>query len=83
MIAGRAAEGGPMPLFMIERNFAEQLQMTAQGRAAVKQVNEDVGVSWLFSFLSADKKKPSACTRRRAPRPSARQHGGPTSPPTP
>ena len=46
-----------MPLFMIERNFAEQLQITAQGRAVVKQVNDDVGVSWLFSFLSADKKK--------------------------
>jgi Protein of unknown function (DUF4242) len=46
-----------MPLFMIERNFAEQLEITTQGVSAVKQVNADVGVSWLFSFLSADKKK--------------------------
>jgi hypothetical protein len=46
-----------MPLYMIERNFAEQLQLTPEGGAAVKQVNADVGVNWLFSFLSADKKK--------------------------
>ena len=46
-----------MPLFMIERNFAEQLEINAQGVAAVRQINADVGVSWLFSFLSADKKK--------------------------
>ena len=38
-------------------NFAEQLQPTADTAAAVKQVNVDVGVHWLFSFLSADKKK--------------------------
>jgi hypothetical protein len=46
-----------MPLYMVERNFAEQLQPTADTAAAVKQVNVDVGVHWLFSFLSADKRK--------------------------
>jgi hypothetical protein len=46
-----------MALFLIERNFAEQLNVTAEGAAAVKQINADVGVNWLFSFLSADKKK--------------------------
>ena len=46
-----------MPLYMIERNFAEQLQLTPEINAAVKQVSGDVGVNWLFSFLSADKKK--------------------------
>lgn len=46
-----------MPLFMIERNFAEQLELTKEAAAAVKLVNEDVGVNWLYSFLSADKKK--------------------------
>ena len=46
-----------MALYMIERNFAEQLQLTPEGGVAVKQVNADVGVNWLFSFLSADKKK--------------------------
>ena len=46
-----------MPLFLIERNFAEQLELTKEAAAAVKLINDDVGVSWLFSFLSADKKK--------------------------
>ena len=46
-----------MPLFLIERNFAKELEVTNEGAAAIKQVNADVGVNWLFSFLSADKKK--------------------------
>ena len=46
-----------MPLFVIERQFAEQLDLTREDAAAVKLVNDDVGVQWLFSFLSADKKK--------------------------
>ena len=47
-----------MPLYMVERNFAEQLQPpTSETAAAVKAVNANVGVHWLFSFLSADKKK--------------------------
>ena len=46
-----------MALFLIERNFAEQLQMTKDAADAVKLVNAEVGVNWLFSFLSADKKK--------------------------
>ena len=46
-----------MPLFIIERNFAEQLELTKEAADAVRLVNEDVGVNWLYSFLSADKKK--------------------------
>ena len=46
-----------MPLFVIERNFAEQLEMTKNDAEDVRAINDDVGVSWLFSFLSADKKK--------------------------
>jgi hypothetical protein len=46
-----------MALYLIERNFAEQLNVTADAAAAVKQVNADAGIQWLFSFLSADKKK--------------------------
>jgi hypothetical protein len=64
-----------MPLFVIERHFAEQLNLTREDAAAVKLVNDDVGVQWLFSFLSADKKKtyclyeaPSAQAIREAAR---------------
>jgi Protein of unknown function (DUF4242) len=46
-----------MPLFLIERNFAEKLEFTAEGNAAVRLVNDGVGAHWLFSFLSADKRK--------------------------
>jgi len=49
--------GKTMPLFVIERNFAEQLDITPESAAGVKLINDDVGVHWLFSFLSADKKK--------------------------
>ena len=46
-----------MPRFIIERNFAEQLEANRDVATAVTQVNMDVGVQWLFSFLSVDKKK--------------------------
>jgi hypothetical protein len=46
-----------MPLFVIERNFAEQLDIDALDHAHVKAVNDDSGVRWIYSFLAADKKK--------------------------
>jgi hypothetical protein len=46
-----------MPLYLIERNFAEQLNLTREIATAVTQVNTDVGINWLYSFLSADKRK--------------------------
>jgi HEAT repeat protein len=46
-----------MPLFMIERNFAEQLQVTPEVAAAINAINDEESVRWLISFLSADKKK--------------------------
>ena len=46
-----------MPVFLIERNFAEQLEVTRDSAWEVNLINDDVGVNWLISFLSADKKK--------------------------
>ena len=46
-----------MPLFLIERNFAEQVQMDKEIADHIVEVNTDMGLNWLFSFLSADKKK--------------------------
>lgn len=46
-----------MPVFLVERNFAEQLQVTPDGAASINRVNAEIGVQWLISFLSADKKK--------------------------
>jgi hypothetical protein len=46
-----------MPVFMIERQFAEQLELTPEDAAQVNQINDEEGVRWLYSFLSADKRK--------------------------
>jgi hypothetical protein len=46
-----------MPRFMIERNFAEALEVTKEGADQVRQINDEEGVRWLFSFLSPDKRK--------------------------
>ena len=46
-----------MPLYLIERNFAEQLDLAPEAAAHIKLINDETGVNWLFSFLSADKKK--------------------------
>jgi Protein of unknown function (DUF4242) len=46
-----------MALFVIERNFVEQLDPAALDYAGMRLVNDDIGVRWLYSFLSADKKK--------------------------
>lgn len=46
-----------MALFMIERNFAESFNASAADYAAVIAINDQAGVKWLYSFLSADKRK--------------------------
>src|ERR1700739_2428540 len=46
-----------MALFMIERNFAEEFNASASDYAAVIKLNDQAGVKWLYSFLSADKRK--------------------------
>jgi hypothetical protein len=46
-----------MARFLIERNFAEQLDVNKTVADEIKRINEDESIKWLFSFLSADKKK--------------------------
>jgi Protein of unknown function (DUF4242) len=46
-----------MALFMIERNFAAELNVSPADAKAVVKINNDLGVKWLHSFLSADKRK--------------------------
>lgn len=46
-----------MALFMIERNFAEKLEMDDDGLKSLLKINEDCSVKWLSSFLSADQRK--------------------------
>jgi Protein of unknown function (DUF4242) len=46
-----------MPLFVIERTFAEQLELTGNDIELIEEINADEGVRWLFSFLSADRRR--------------------------
>ena len=46
-----------MPLFLMERNFAEKLQVTSDEAAGINQINDQEDIHWLISFLSIDKKK--------------------------
>jgi hypothetical protein len=46
-----------MPVFMVERRFAEDLDATSEELEGVNRINDDEGVRWLYSFLSADKRK--------------------------
>jgi hypothetical protein len=45
-----------MALFLVERDFAEALDLDAVVEGIVA-VNDDVGVRWVYSFLSADRRK--------------------------
>jgi hypothetical protein len=64
-----------VPLFLVERNFAEDLELNADDVLGIRAVNEDAGVRWVYSFLSADQRKtyclyeaPNAETIRAAAR---------------
>jgi hypothetical protein len=46
-----------MPLFLVERQFAEELELGGSDVLGITAVNDDVGVRWVYSFLSADKRK--------------------------
>jgi hypothetical protein len=46
-----------MPLYLIERSFAEQLELSDDDVRLIEDVNADEGVRWLFSFLSADRRR--------------------------
>ena len=58
-----------MPLYVVERAFAEQLELTSEDVRLIEDVNGDEGVRWLFSFLSADRRR-SYCLYE-APSPDA------------
>ena len=46
-----------MPLFVIERNYAEQLELDGEDVRLLEEVNADEGVQWVFSFLTADRRR--------------------------
>ena len=46
-----------MPIFMVERQFADELEASAEEADQINLINDEEGVRWLYSFLSADKRK--------------------------
>jgi hypothetical protein len=46
-----------MPLYVIERSFADQLDLSTEDVELIEEANGDAGVRWLFSFLSADRRR--------------------------
>jgi hypothetical protein len=46
-----------VPLYLIERTFAEQLELSSDDVRLIEAANEESGVNWLFSFLSADRRR--------------------------
>jgi hypothetical protein len=46
-----------VPIFMVERNYAEELQTSLEAADGINRLNAEAGVRWLYSFLSADKRK--------------------------
>src|SRR2546423_15532178 len=46
-----------MPFYLVERTFAEDLDISADDIRLVDEINADEGVRWIFSFLSADRRQ--------------------------
>jgi Protein of unknown function (DUF4242) len=44
-----------VPIYIIERRFAEQLKPDPEAVELIEAANVDAGVRWLFSFLTVDR----------------------------
>ncbi len=53
----KGVRSAAMPVYMIERTFADQLDLTSEDVELIDEINADEGVRWLFSFLSADRRR--------------------------
>jgi len=56
-----------MPMYVIERAFADQLDLTSDDVKLIEEVNADDGARWPFSFLSADRRRSYCLYERRHP----------------
>lgn len=64
-----------MPVFLIERRYAEEFAASTEEADRVNLINDEEGVRWLYSFLAGDKRKsyclyeaPSAAAIQQAAR---------------
>jgi len=63
-----------MPRFMIERNFAERLEMTKEGTDRVNLINDEEGVEMDIDF--PERRQAQDALSSRAPGRSKWQHDG-------
>src|SRR3954447_25593562 len=56
-----------MPLYVIERTFAQDLEVSGEDVRLIDEVNADEGVRWIFSFLSADRRQTSCLYEAPSP----------------
>ena len=46
-----------MPLYVIERRFAEQVDLANVPVKLIEEINAEEGVTWVTSFLTADRQR--------------------------
>jgi len=46
-----------MGLFLVERNFGDELRVSTEAVKAIEAINDEEGCRWLSSFVRADQKK--------------------------
>jgi hypothetical protein len=46
-----------VPVFVVEREWAERLEASTEAADGINRINDEEGVRWLYSFLSADRRK--------------------------
>jgi Protein of unknown function (DUF4242) len=46
-----------VPIFVVERTFADELELSLELADGINRINDQEGVRWMYSFLSADKRK--------------------------
>jgi Protein of unknown function (DUF4242) len=46
-----------MPIYMVERHYAQDLVLDAEAAASINLINDEEDVRWLYSFLAADRRK--------------------------
>ncbi|MGO9044678.1 MAG: DUF4242 domain-containing protein [Mycobacterium sp.] len=46
-----------MPIFIFERTFADELEPSLELADGINRINDEEGIRWMYSFLSADKRK--------------------------